>query len=112
MRKLLAKCWADDAGAILATEFLFVATVLVISLGVGLTAVRNAVNTELTELANSILALNQGYVIPGQVAPCGGFAEGTAVIDFPGAAGCPINTPPSYPLTLTSYCNACDQPCW
>jgi hypothetical protein len=114
MRKLFAKCWTDDAGAILATEFLFLASVLVIGLGVGLAAVRNAVNSELTELANSVLALNQSYVIPGQVGPCGGFVEGTAVINFPTAVGCPISTPPSYPVVYggCSTCNSCDVPCW
>ena len=66
MRKLLGKCWKDDAGALIAIEFLFVATILVIGTVVGLTAVRNAVNAELTELANAILALSQGFTVSGQ----------------------------------------------
>src|SRR5271165_7118690 len=101
MRKMLAKCWNDDVGALIATEFLFVATVLVGSLVTGLTAVRNAVNLELTELANSILALNQGYVIPGQVTACGGFTPGSAVVDFPGTVGCPVSTPPAFPVDVS-----------
>jgi len=107
MRKLLAKCWSDDAGAVIATEFLFLATILVVGLVSGLTAVRNAVNSEMTELANSILALNHGYSIPGQVGACGGFSEGTTVIDFPGFEGCPINTTPNFPVTLSP----CNLPC-
>jgi hypothetical protein len=111
MQKLLAKCWNDDAGAIIASEFLFIATILVVSLVVGLTSVRNAVNTELTELANSVLALNQGFTIAGQVG-CGASVEGTAVINVPGAQFqfCPLNTPPSFPIAVGG-CNACNVPC-
>jgi hypothetical protein len=105
MRKLLAKCWKDDCGALIATEFLFVATVLVIGTVVGLTAVRNAVNAELTELANAILALSQGYVISGQ-SGCGAATDGTSVTDLPGTEPCPINTTPSVPVVL-----GCDTPC-
>jgi len=105
MRKLLAKCWKDDCGALIAMEFLFVATVLVIGIVVGLTAVRNAVNAELTELANAILALSQGYTISGQ-SGCGASVDGTMVTDLPGNEPCPVNTVPSNPVTL-----ACDTPC-
>jgi Flp pilus assembly pilin Flp len=105
MRKLLANCWKDDSGALIAMEFLFVATVLVIGIVVGLTAVRNAVNAELTELANAILALSQGYTISGQ-SGCGASVDGSAAIDTPGNEPCPVSTPPSNTVTLT-----CDTPC-
>jgi Flp pilus assembly pilin Flp len=105
MRKLLATCWKDDDGALIATEYLFVATVLVIGTVVGLTAVRNAVNAELTELANAILALSQGYVISGQ-SGCGAATDGTSVTDLPGTEPCPVNTTPSVPVVL-----GCDTPC-
>jgi Flp pilus assembly pilin Flp len=105
MRKLLARCWNDDAGALIATEFLFTATVLVIGLVVGLTSLRNAINAELTDLANTILALNQSFVISGQTG-CGGFTEGSAVINVPVLTPCPVNTIPTFPVTL-----GCDFPC-
>jgi Flp pilus assembly pilin Flp len=57
MARLLFALWDDDAGALLTTEFLFLATILVIGLVVGLTTLRNAIATELTELANAILQL-------------------------------------------------------
>ncbi|HEV3078867.1 MAG TPA: hypothetical protein VGY66_03785, partial [Gemmataceae bacterium] len=101
MRKLLANCWKDDNGALIAMEFLFVATVLVIGIVVGLTAVRNAVNAELTELANAILALSQGFTISGQ-SGCGASVDGSAAIDTPGNEPCPVNTPPSNTVTLNS----------
>ena len=56
MSKLMLKLWKDDAGAIIAAEYLFVATILVIGIIVGLASVRDAVNTELAERRNLILA--------------------------------------------------------
>jgi hypothetical protein len=105
MRKLLAKCWADDAGALISSEFLFVATLLVIGVVVGLTAVRNATNAELTELANAFLGLSQGFVVSGQ-SGCSAASDGTSVTDLPGTEPCPINTPASVPVVL-----GCDTPC-
>ena len=66
MKNLLATLWNDDRGALLAMEYLFVATILVIGIVVGLVNVREAINVELTELGNAILALSQGYTISGQ----------------------------------------------
>ena len=66
VKSMLKNLWVDDRGALIAMEFLFVATILVIGTVVGLVSVRNAVNAELTELANAILALSQGFTISGQ----------------------------------------------
>jgi hypothetical protein len=59
MRNLMSKLWADDCGALIATEWVFVATILVLGSITGLVAVRQAVLSELTEFANAVLALNQ-----------------------------------------------------
>ena len=56
MSKMLQRLWKDDCGALISMEFLFVATILVIGLVVGLTNVRDAIDAELSELANAILA--------------------------------------------------------
>ena len=105
MWKSLAKCWDDDGGALLATEYLFIATLLVIGIVVGLVAVRNADNAELTELANAILGLSQGFVVSGQ-SGCSTAVDGTSVTDLPGTEPCPINTTPTVPVVL-----GCDTPC-
>ena len=76
MRKLFARLWNDDCGALIAMEFLFVATILVIGTIVGLTDVRNAINTELGELANAILALSEGFTLSGQ-SGCGAQTDGS-----------------------------------
>src|SRR5438034_814445 len=55
MRNLMRKLWNDDGGALIASEWLFVATILVIGTSVGLVNVRNAVNSEMGEFANALL---------------------------------------------------------
>jgi len=79
MRKLFSKMWQDDDG-IVAFEYLLVATIIGLSLVVGLSAVSHALNIELTELANAILNLNQTYTYDGQ-STCTGSVLGAAVTD-------------------------------
>src|SRR6516164_9430763 len=66
MRNLLVRLWNDDAGALIAAEWVFVATILVIGAITGLVAVRQAVIVELHDVANAILALNQSFSFSGQ----------------------------------------------
>ena len=101
MRNLLKKLWADDAGALIAAEFLFVATILVIGTVVGLAQLRDAVNVELTELGNAIMALSQGYTLSGQTVNGGSSAtDGSQAIDTPGVAQGPTLAPPSAPSVI------------
>jgi Flp pilus assembly pilin Flp len=99
MRNLISKFWNDDCGALIATEFLFVATILVIGIIVGLANVRDAVNTELAELANAILALSQGYTISGQVGCCSA-TDGSQAIDTPALVPPILCVPPAIPSVI------------
>jgi Flp pilus assembly pilin Flp len=83
MRSLAARFWSDDRGAIIAAEYLFVVTILIIGTMVGLASVREAINTELAEVANALLALSQGYTIQGSTTP-NATIEGSTAIDTPG----------------------------
>ncbi|MBX9677558.1 MAG: hypothetical protein K2X38_02260 [Gemmataceae bacterium] len=65
MRSLLKRLWNDDAGVIISIELLFLFVILTLGLIAGWTNLRAALNTELTETANAILALDQGYRITG-----------------------------------------------
>ena len=106
MKKLLAKCWNDDNGALLATEFLLLATVLVFGSIVGLVSVRNAINAELTNLANAILALTPTFCFSGQ-SGCGAFVDGACVTTTaPPSIPCPVSTPPTFPVVI-----GCEFPC-
>ena len=66
MRRLMQKLWSDDHGALIATEWVFVATILILGIITGLVAVRQAVISELTEFANAVMALSQSYSFAGQ----------------------------------------------
>ena len=99
MRNMWKKLWNDDGGALIATEFLFVATILVIGLVAGLGSLRSAINDELTELANAILALSQGFTISGQSGCCAS-VDGSQAIDTPGLITGPICTPPTIPSVI------------
>jgi len=51
MRKLLERLWRDDRGALLAAEWVFLGTILVIGLVPGMVAIRNALNASMLKAA-------------------------------------------------------------
>jgi len=106
MWKVLSQLWRDDAGAIIATEYLFVITILVIGIVVGLSNLQAAINTELTELGNAILALSQGYSISGQ-SGCVASVDGSQAIDIPQTMPGPTLVPPAFPsfVSVPVPCN-------
>ncbi|MDA0586713.1 MAG: hypothetical protein O2820_02465 [Planctomycetota bacterium] len=61
MRNMLTRLWADDAGFIVSTELMITATLLVIGLLVGQVTLRDAVLSELGDLAQAINDTNQSY---------------------------------------------------
>jgi len=95
----MKRLWNDDAGALIASEFLFVATILVIGIIVGLSSVRVAVVAELAEFANAILALSQGYSLSGIIGCCAE-TDGSQAIDTPGLVIPPTCTPPAIPSLI------------
>lgn len=62
---MLLRLWQDDAGFVVSTELVLVATILVLGMIVGLTEVRNAVVQELGDVAQAIGAINQSYSFSG-----------------------------------------------
>jgi len=81
MRHLMLRLWSDDEGALLATEWVFVVTILVIGLVVGLKSVQSAVLNELEEVAGAIGALSQTYSYAGTSGCCGSFTNGSSYSD-------------------------------
>jgi len=63
---MLRSLWSDDCGALIATEWVFVATILILGIITGLVAVRQAVISELTEFAQAVMALSQLFSFAGQ----------------------------------------------
>ena len=80
MRRLVTRLWQDDCGALIATEWVFVATILVLGAITGLVAVRQAVLSELTEFAQALMALDQSYSFTGQ-SNCQASTAGSAAKD-------------------------------
>ena len=59
------KLWNDDAGFIVSIELVLIATISVLGLIVGLTSVRDAVVSELSDVAGAVQDLNQSYTFVG-----------------------------------------------
>ena len=85
MKSLLNRVWREDEG-VLTFEWILLITVLTIGVVGGLSTVRDAVITELGDVAQAVVSLDQGYSIlpPWEVyvadcAPDG--AEGSRYID-------------------------------
>src|SRR5258707_7890156 len=98
-KRIAEQLWNDDDGALIAIEFLFVATILVIGIITGLVGVRNAVVAELTELGNAILALSEGFTIQGLTGCCSS-TDGSQAIDTPQLLTPPTCTPPALPSVI------------
>src|ERR1051325_2097220 len=84
MKHLITRLWRDDSGAIVSIELLFLFVILTLGLIAGWTNLRNAINAELTEEANAILALNQGFSITGVTGCPGNGNHGSSATNGPG----------------------------
>ncbi|MBN1912659.1 MAG: hypothetical protein JW818_23255 [Pirellulales bacterium] len=62
MKALLRRCWQEDEG-VLTFEWILLITVLAIGIVGGLSAVRDAVITELGDVAEAVISLDQSYRI-------------------------------------------------
>lgn len=80
--KVLHRLWADEAGFVVSTELVLVATVLVIGLIVGLTELRNQVVQELGDVAMAIGNINQSYYYDGVAKDNVGETAGSMFHDF------------------------------
>ena len=67
MRQLMGRLWRDDEGALIATEWVFVATILVIGSITGLVAVRQAILAELEDFAEAISSLSSWWRFDGRL---------------------------------------------
>ncbi|MDA1014993.1 MAG: branched-chain amino acid aminotransferase [Planctomycetota bacterium] len=62
---MLAKLYNDEAGFIVSSELILIATIGVLALVVGLSEVSSAVNQELEDVASAFGAVNQSYSFSG-----------------------------------------------
>jgi len=59
--KLLSRLWADEAGFVVSSELVMVATVMVVGLLAGLTTVRDQIVQELADVADAVSEFDQSY---------------------------------------------------
>jgi Flp pilus assembly pilin Flp len=78
---MMRALWNDEGGFIVSTELVLVATILVIAMVVGLSTVRDAVLTELVDLAHAIGQISQSYSYNGVSACNGATAAGSFFVD-------------------------------
>ena len=62
---MLRRLWSDEGGAILSAELILLMVILVIGISVGLVAVRDAVDSQLVEVALSIAAIDTSFQYDG-----------------------------------------------
>lgn len=67
MKNLSSKLWNDDKGFIVSIELILIATIAVIGLITGFTAMRDGVVSELSDVAGAVQDLNQSYTVLGVV---------------------------------------------
>jgi hypothetical protein len=77
---MMLRLWKDDCGALIATEWVFVVTILVLGSITGLVMVRQAVLAELQDVANALMALDQSYSFSSQ-SNCESSTAGSAFFD-------------------------------
>ena len=65
MKNISQKLWNDNAGFVVSIELILIATIAVIGLIAGMTAVRDGVVSELSDVAGSVQDLNQSYTFNG-----------------------------------------------
>jgi Flp pilus assembly pilin Flp len=63
--KMLSRLWADEAGFVVSSELVLIATLAVIGLIAGLQTVRDQVLQELADTANAVSNVNQSYSFSG-----------------------------------------------
>lgn len=78
MRKFMSQLWQDEAGFVVSSELVFVATLLVIGMVTGLTTIRDQVLGELGDVADAVSEVNQSYSISGVTA----HASSTSGVSF------------------------------
>lgn len=65
MKRILTNLWTDDCGALLATEWVVLATILVTGIIPGLVAIRKGLLNEMKDVSNATLSLDQSYEFTG-----------------------------------------------
>lgn len=69
MNHLAQRIWGDENGFVVSMELILIATITIIGLITGLATVRNAIVSELSDVAGATQDLNQTYFFNGVISP-------------------------------------------
>ncbi len=78
MDQRLEQVWLDDRGFIVSVELILIATIMLIGLLAGMTAIRDSVLSELSDVAGAVQDMNQSYRLYGVQ----GHSASTAGMDY------------------------------
>ena len=98
MKSLLHRTWQEDEG-VLTFEWILLITVLVIGLVGGMSAVRDAILTELGDVAEAMISLDQSYSIlsPWEIYTPDCLQDGATDSSYEDEAGMAQNRPAQGP---------------
>jgi hypothetical protein len=65
MKRFWLNLWKDDCGALLATEWVVLASIIVLGVVPGLIAIRNGLLHEMNDVSNATMSLDQSYEFTG-----------------------------------------------
>lgn len=78
---LALRFWREETGAIVTSELVLIATLLVIGIVAALAAVRSAIVTELADFSSSLGTMNQSFSVGGTSSADGSFTAASAFAD-------------------------------
>jgi len=79
-RTMLTQLWNDETGAVLTVELLLICSIVGLGVITGLSTVRDALITELADVAAAVANIDQGFSVAGIESPTG-FSAGFEFID-------------------------------
>ena len=77
MKTMWGQLWRDEAGFVISSELIFIATIVVIGMITGLATVRDQVVTELADVADAVSELDQSFSYSAITATVGSVAGST-----------------------------------
>ena len=108
---LMKRLWNDEAGFVVSSELVLIATIGVLGLIVGITSVRDSLTSELSDVAGAIQDVNQSYQwfgVRGHAAVVAGSDYGDN-LDYCDEAGDPSAIQPDNCITIGLAVGAQDE---
>lgn len=93
LRQLFVRLWKDESGAVIATEYLMLGSIVALGSASGLVAMRDSVADEFGEFGNAVRDTRQAYSIP-KMRGGNARAGGSVATDAPAAVATTVGAAP------------------